>query len=228
MKIYVIVVGIEHQINLGYIARIAKNFGCNGIKLVKPKCKIGKDAIKYSKHGVELLKKAKKYNSLKKAIEGTFSIGTSAIKSKANASMGNSYSIKDISKLVNKNKQKNISIVLGRESIGLKTEEIKECDAIVTLELGKGYDTLNISHALAIILFEMIKNFDKTKDEYEYPKDELNRLLLLFKKMTNKSNIRNKKEVRKVFKRIIKRSNPTRKEMQTLAIAFAENKKIKI
>jgi len=46
-----VIVSPKYQMNVGYIARIAKNFGIEKLHIVKPRANIvGKKAIMFSKH----------------------------------------------------------------------------------------------------------------------------------------------------------------------------------
>ena len=54
-----VIVSPKYQMNIGYIARIAKNFGIEKLHIVKPRANInGKKAIMFSKHAHELLENA--------------------------------------------------------------------------------------------------------------------------------------------------------------------------
>ena len=51
-------------------------------------------------------------------------------------------------------RSRDITIVLGRDDTGLAKEELRECDALVFIGTNEAYPVLNISHALAIMLYE--------------------------------------------------------------------------
>ncbi len=225
VNLIVIAVGTEHQINLGYIARVSMNFGAKELRLVSPKCKIGMTAIKYAKHGSALLKKSKVYGSVDEATRDTFAIATTAISGKSGIGASNRLEIGRLARLVENGRHKNVAVVIGRESVGLSKEEIGACDACTTLELGSNYNTLNVSHALAIILYKLT---EKNSDEvYEFPSKQFGNLMLLFRRSLDKPGIRNKDAVYNAFKHVLKRANPTKSELETLAIAFAKKSKKK-
>ena len=50
-----------------------------------------------------------------------------------------------------------VGTVFGREGTGLNNHELSLCDAIVTIPASKAYQTLNLSHAAAIIFYELFK-----------------------------------------------------------------------
>ncbi len=64
MEIAVVLVGPEYDMNVGMAARVMRNFGFSDLRIVGPKCGIGPDAVKYSKHAVGLLRKARRFRAL--------------------------------------------------------------------------------------------------------------------------------------------------------------------
>lgn len=56
-----------------------------------------------------------------------------------------------------KDVNKNIAIVFGPEDRGLINEELELCDFVVTIPASKKYPVLNLSHAAAIIFYEIFK-----------------------------------------------------------------------
>lgn len=227
MNLEIIIMEPLYQINLGYIARVMKNFGFTKLNLVKPRCNYrGKQAIKYSKHAHELLEKAKIYKNLESAIEkNSLVLGTTGIWHKSDKSFFNIYTVSKIRELIKKNKTKNVTLLIGRDDTGLSKDEIKMCDATLFIPTSKDYSVLNISHALAILLYElnkdelakeyMIENFYADKTGYAS-------ITKLFERsIKNRDEIRNKKAVAMTFAHIIKRSNPTKRELSALAIALS-------
>ena len=50
-----------------------------------------------------------------------------------------------------------VLILLGREDIGLKNEELKICDVVVSIPANPEYPIMNVSHAAAINFYEIYK-----------------------------------------------------------------------
>lgn len=222
-NIEVAVMEPKYQVNLGYIARVSKNFGVKKLLLINPRCNYkGKNAIKYSKHAKELLQKAAVRKSIK-ALDSGFIIGTTGIWHKTGESFYNVYNINDISRLVKRAKSagSKITILLGRDDLGLSKEELKECDATISLTTSSEYPILNISHALAIILHGLSDGgsiHSKMHADPAYQK----RIIELFDRLTKGNpRIRDKKSVTMAFRHIIRRSMPTKKEINALSIALA-------
>ena len=153
MGLRVVLVEPEYQQNVGYCARTMANFGFSDLSIVKG-VKLGLEARKYSKHAFYLLKKAKKVKTLKEAISNcSLVIGTTAVHGEGRDVLRNAVTPKEVKRLLD-NTDAKIALLLGREGTGLKKDELELCDIIVRIPSSKDYGTLNISHALAILLYE--------------------------------------------------------------------------
>jgi len=142
--------------NIGAICRVMKNFGLTNLILINPQCEYDcNEAIARSKHAKDVLKKAKILKSLSD-LKADYIIGTTAIK-------GNDYNIPRLSLTPEqlaekiKSQKKNFTILFGREGNGLFNEEIRQCDLIVSIPSDKKYPTLNLSHSVGIICYELFK-----------------------------------------------------------------------
>ena len=152
----------EHEVNVGHVARVMKNFGINELFLVNPKFDAKKAAI-FAVHGKDLLDKAETidFDDLRKF---DLLIGTTAIRSSDRSNVTrDSINPSQLVQLLVDAKQ-HICLILGREATGLNNSELSACDVVVNIDTGTNYRTLNISHALAILLYEIkSSNFHKKK-----------------------------------------------------------------
>jgi tRNA/rRNA methyltransferase len=227
-KIRVVAVEPKYPQNLGYIARVMKNFGVTDLVLVNPRCnyKSGQ-AIRYSKHARELLLKAKLAKSLASASRG-FVVGTTGIWRKADSSFYNISSLSELRKGPAWRRSREVTIVLGRDDIGLSKEELRECDALIFIGANEDYPVLNISHSLAIMLYELtLPEFAKRYGFSEFLADPKyqKRLIGLFDAFVKKNaSIRDKKAVSGAFRRVLKRSAPTRMEINAIAAALSKKR----
>ena len=153
----IVLVEIENEGNLGAIARVMANFGFRNLVLVNPKCDTASiEVIKRAKHSKDVLKKIRVVDR----IEGyDYVIATTA-------KLGTDYNIprspispaqlREKLDEINISKMK-IALLVGREGDGLTNEEIMKSDFVVTIPTSKEYPTLNISHAVGILLYELSK-----------------------------------------------------------------------
>ena len=152
--ISVVLMEIEHPGNVGAIARSMGNFGFVDLVLVNPKCDhFCQEARCRAKHAQEILENARVVDA---SVLDTFDylIGTTA-------RVGNDYNIKrspitpnELASVL-KGKDASFGLLIGREGNGLTNDEIKQCDYTVTIPASKEYATLNISHAVAILLYAL-------------------------------------------------------------------------
>lgn len=151
----------EHEGNVGAVCRVMANFGFFSLVIVNPKCDLDKDEFyrraKHSKGKIQIniVSKFPKYDIL---------VGTTArINTDYNVDRSAVLCEELPSKLVPAMKKSRIGVLFGREGIGLKNEEIQKCDFVVTINSSKEYSTLNLSHAVAIILYELHKKMKTAK-----------------------------------------------------------------
>jgi tRNA/rRNA methyltransferase len=156
--ISVVFVGAETAGNVGSIARVMKNFGVKELVLVEPQCDhLSKEAMDRASHAKDVLEKAMvcDFSALKRF---DYLVGTTA-------KLGSDYNIPRIPmtpaelafKLKEVSSKAKIALVFGRESSGLLNEEIMKCDFTVTIPASKAYPTLNVSHSVAVVLYEIFK-----------------------------------------------------------------------
>ncbi|NQU78455.1 TrmJ/YjtD family RNA methyltransferase [Candidatus Woesearchaeota archaeon] len=157
--ISVIVLEPEIAGNIGAISRVMKNFGFNRLVLVNPRCDhLGDEARRRAKHSQDVLENAEVLDFFV-ADDYDYLIATTA-------KLGTDYNIprspltpvEMTRKIKNISERKSIGIVIGREGYGMFNEEIAKCDFIVTIPATDSYGTLNISHALTVLLYELYKD----------------------------------------------------------------------
>ncbi len=226
MKIKLIIVGTKYQMNAGYIARIAGNFGIGRLFFVKPRADIrGKKAIMFSKHSAGLLRTAKIYGSLGEALmDCDLAVGTSGVWRTGDRVSEHEYTLEAAIGKVGTDLpgKASIGLVLGRDDIGLSHEEVEMCDMLLHIPANPEYPVLNISHALAIILYAFSS---KGADGYkranpERPSEaEVSVLLKSFGRMASKKKIRNKKAVANIFSKMVRRARLNKNELHALITA---------
>jgi len=182
LKIKVVVVGIEGEVNLGFIVRLSRNFAVDELALVKPSINPWSEEVRrFAANGVVFMDsgKVKVYESLEEALKDTaISACTSAVVDIDSGDMLRKAI--NLEEFVNIAKNyDSIAIVFGRESTGLTRDEIAECDMLVHIEASPEYPVLNLSHAVAIVLYRMYKELGKHSvfDQIEKIDEEQVRLI---------------------------------------------------
>ncbi len=153
--ISIVLVEPKYQGNIGAIARSMANSGLTDLRIVKTK--IETEAIYRSMHGKYILENARTFDNFDDAVKDSEIIaGTSDI-SKA----GEKFSRVPVSPEEFWDNYgltgKNVSLVFGREDNGLNNEELSKCNFFIKIIGNPEYPVYNLSHAVAIILYEMVK-----------------------------------------------------------------------
>ena len=223
----VVLVEPETPGNIGSVARIMKNFCFRQLLLINPKCNyLDGEAYGRAMHARDILKKAvvvKDFSYLKKF---DYVIGTTA-------ALGSDYNVlrspitpdklaQQLSQRLGSNRKTSIALVFGREGTGLTSKEIGNCDLIVTIPASKKYRALNLSHAVAIVLYEMFKPSKSVKLTSHIPfasrhDKEIAMSMINVILASMDFAIGSKKETqRMVWSRLISKSFLTRREMYAL------------
>lgn len=174
----VILVGAEHPGNVGAVARAMHNFGFEKLVLIAPQCDhLCEEARNRAKWAQEILENVV-IGDLKLLDDFDLLIATSA-------RTGTDYNLPRTpllpDELVLQSSGK-IGILFGRESSGLTNDEIAKADYLVTIPTAKN-KSLNVSHAVAVILYELSKSEHATAVKQKYPlanarqKEELRKLI---------------------------------------------------
>jgi len=222
--IYVVFVEPETPGNIGFLARTMKNFGLKQMVLINP-CPLEHDSYYMAMHAREIIYNRQEYPSLEKFLkteEIDFAVGTTG-------EAGGSYNIPRIAVTPDNlaqslNVKGNIALILGREGDGLTNHELELCDVVVSIPTHKSYPILNVTHAAAIIFYELFKN------EKTYPVEDLDEASLdekqdLIKYMDDVlDNLdyppHKKKNASTVFRRVMGRAFISGREAHTLKGMF--------
>ncbi len=205
--------------NIGAVARVMANFGFSELVLVRPKCAhLDEEAQSRSKHAKEILQKAKVVDKLP---DDCTLIGTTSV-------LGRDFNIprtpvtpKQLVALV-KGKKTNIGLVFGPEGPGLSNKEIEACDFIVTVPTHKAYDSMNLSHSVAIILYELYDAFgtEKINSHQHTPEQaQIKQALKMAKEAIAKLDFKSdeKREVQRlIWKKVVTRLFLTKRELSSV------------
>ena len=161
-RISVILVHPKYQGNIGAIARLMKNNGLTDLRIVGGP-QIENEAIYRAMNGKEILETATHYDSFEEAAKGfTVIAGTSS---------SPTYSDRKFLRLpttpqefwkTNLQGNKKIALAFGREDDGLRNTEIELCNAFMYIPANPEYPVYNLSHAVSIILYEMLNQLPES------------------------------------------------------------------
>lgn len=219
-NIYIVFVECETPGNIGFLARTMANFGLKNLVLINPPT-LTNEAYYQATHGKYIVENAKIYKTLDEFYQSQridFKVASTGM-------AGGSYNLariplkpEQLGKSMNVSNK--IAILFGREGDGLSNKEIGDCDICVSIPTDPTYPIMNISHAAAIIFYELFKNKHEfgvrgLEESGELEKDYLLRDMY---KLIDSLDIpeHKKKNGFKSFKNIISRAFITAREAHTL------------
>lgn len=219
-NIYIVFVECETPGNIGFLARTMANFGLKNLVLINPPT-LTEEAYYQATHGKYIVENAMIFPTL----DDFYQTHRIDFKVASTGMAGGSYNLSRIPIRPEElgssmNVSNKIAILFGREGNGLTNNEIADCDICVSIPTDPTYPILNISHAAAIIFYELFKNM------HEYPVEGLEESTAIEKEYVLKDMYdlidgldipeHKKKNGLKSFKNIINRAYITGREAHTL------------
>jgi len=210
--------------NIGALARVMKNFGFSQLILYKPQCDhLGKEAMDRATHAKEILENAR----IVKELDYDLLIGATAITGTDRNLKRNPITPETLSHMELKG---NVGLIIGREADGMRAEELAKCDIVVTIPTSKKSPTMNVSHAAAILLYELYKCSQSPKQGDNIKaaaKEDKERLLQLIDKKLDVLNFATPHKTKTqqiVWKKLIGKTPLSKREVTVL---FGFMKKIR-
>ena len=151
----IVLVAPIYEGNVGFCARVMKNFGFDRLVLIDP-CPLGNEAKARASHAQDVLAAAETCSIEDVLSRSNIVVATTGTVSKSvcHAMRMPFYSPKELRERV-KDADGRISILFGRENWGLNNEEVRRSDMICTIPTAEEYPILNLSHAVGIVCYEL-------------------------------------------------------------------------
>lgn len=156
--VVVVLVEPAGPLNVGSVARLCANFAIGELRLVKPRCNhLGEEARLMAVHGRDLLERARCFASL----EGALADCRRVVATSGRCD-GEPLELlppdQALDWLLTPNQADQppgiapMALVFGREDRGLSNAELLQAGCLLTLGTGPAYSSLNLSHAVAVVL----------------------------------------------------------------------------
>ena len=172
--------------NIGACARSMKNFGFTNLHVVSPKINFPNHKAKATSVGAfDIINKAKVFNQTNEAISNfDIVISLSARRRDINK---RHISLNDFVKLLKKNKNSNFGLMFGPEASGLSNKDLSFSNYVLQIPTSPKFKSLNLSHSLTIICYEIFKVFNEK----------------LFEKKTTSIKISSKSKINSLIKHLL-------------------------
>jgi tRNA/rRNA methyltransferase len=215
MDVEVVLVNPIYEGNVGAVARVMKNFGYSKLALIDP-CVLGSFARAMASHAQDVLDSAR-HTTLESVLRASnLVIGTTGIVgSKAN--LRTPYPLAKLGVKLS-GMDGTASILFGAEDQGLPNAVLQECDMIVSIQTSLEYPVMNISHAAAIVLYNIASTVNAAPKRKVALHADLDRLLQHATDVLEMIDfpIHKRQRVSITMKRILSRSELSAAEVRTL------------
>lgn len=147
--------------NIGACARSMKNFGFSKLYIVDPKVNFPNHKTKATSVGAfDIINKAKVFKKVERAINSfNLIISFSARRRDINKEH---ISLIKFKKIIRR-KNINIGLMFGPEASGLSNQDLSFSNYVLQIPTSSKFKSLNLSHSLTIICYEIFKVFNKKK-----------------------------------------------------------------
>jgi len=154
MSIIIVLHEPQDLVNIAHVVRAMKNFGFRDLRLVAPR--------EYEAHRIEgiahqthdLLRRVVLYESLEPAIaDCVHVVGFTARGRSAKRNLQRPRGAAD--EILQAAEAGPVALLFGREDKGLSNDDLDRCHRIVTIPTDPGYASLNLAHAVVVMLYEL-------------------------------------------------------------------------
>jgi len=146
--------------NIGACARSMKNFGFHKLHIVEPKINFPNHKAKATSVGAyDIINRAKVYNNVEDAVSKfNLIVSLSARRRDINKKH---ISLQDFQKILTSKRNLNIGLMFGPEASGLSNKDLSFSNYILQIPTSTKFKSLNLSHSLTIICYEIFKLINK-------------------------------------------------------------------
>lgn len=163
----IILVRPQGPINIGAVCRVIMNFGCTRLRLVSP-CSAYKslEAKKMALSAFHILEQAQIFETLEQALFDVHS-AYGATRRFGKHRKGFLTPAKAGARIEAQKQEHHSALVLGPEDTGLETKDLGLCQYFITIPTHDAYPSMNLSHSLAVLLYEASLKSGATKNVHD-------------------------------------------------------------
>lgn len=167
-NISVVLVGTLQPGNIGSVARAMKTMGLSSLRLAAPQCRIDARAEMMATHAVDVLQAARVYPTFADAVaDAGFIVGTTARDRRHHGTLAPDTAAQ---RLVQAAAANRAVVVFGPEDCGLHNDHLTLCDELIAIPTVPEATSLNISHAVMIVCWEMFRQVQTCPARQDAPR----------------------------------------------------------
>ncbi|MBF0170739.1 MAG: hypothetical protein HQK87_06595, partial [Nitrospinae bacterium] len=150
-QLAVILVDTRHAGNIGAVARFMKNMGLADLILVNPTARGHLEAIKMGVGAEEIVERATIVPTLEEGVArcaATYAVTRRPRRLRKRVLRPEEGAVEGaaVDGLV--------GLVFGSEKLGLTNEQVRVCDAIITIDVSPDHPSLNLAQAVAVVVYQ--------------------------------------------------------------------------
>ncbi len=155
-RVRIVLVDTQDGANIGSVCRAMKTMGITDLAIVSDR-EYDEDRVRtLALHASDVWENAARFHTLGEALaDSIFTVGATRRRGKFRKL--SAYSPEQLSEKVSTLPEGRISIVFGRESDGLRDDEVAQCSSIVTIPTSDSFPSLNLSQAVQIICYTLFR-----------------------------------------------------------------------
>ena len=155
-RIRIVLVDTQDGANIGSCCRAMKTMGIERLVITGGR-EYDEDRVRtLALHAADVWENAERFDTLSEALEGSiFTVGATRRRGKFRKL--SAFSPEQLAEKLSTLPDGDISIVFGRESDGLRDDEVAMCSSIVTIPTSDRFPSLNLSQAVQIICYTLFR-----------------------------------------------------------------------
>lgn len=142
--------------NIGASARAMKNMGFKHLCFVRPPHILTEEAGWYAHNSLEMLEKAERYDTVRDAVaQKNLVVGVAR---RVGKKRGMVLPVDEGSRKIlefSESSNNKVALLFGREDRGLYNSEVDECGFVMTIPSNREHPSLNLSHAVMVVAYEL-------------------------------------------------------------------------
>lgn len=167
-NVKVILVSPQDSRNVGAVCRAMKNMGLMSLRIVMKNLIDPKTAQILAVHAADILDNAEVFSDPAGAVKGA-SLVAGITRRRGKRRKYFSYSAEQAAEKIASIKEGWTALMFGNEASGLTEEELSLCNIAIRIPSSAVFPSLNLSHAVQIVTYEIFKAFNKEYNSYFKP-----------------------------------------------------------
>lgn len=226
----VVLVQPHYAGNVGSVARLMSNFDVHELYLVDPLVSpLDEEAMVWAVNAKEVLERARVVDSIESAVRDCAVVAATTAQPCLKAVRRTPVTPREFAEQFKsywKSKER-VAILFGREPSGLTNSELELADFTITIPTSSKYPAMNLSHSVAVILYELyVQKVSSTVFEEDPPTARALELAdRLFGELVEWVGRRNPRETFNAWQAVLRRGARTDKEVRAILGVLSEVRK---